>query len=184
MGRLLELIQPCDFQLRSGVPTDRPGILRCRGCNSDVHDLSAMTSAEASQFLAQRRPDQCVRFSVDEHDRIQLADGPSGLVGRIARDARPMISVASLLLAACGGEAGTEGERADTTAATTIVAETASAPVPPPLPPPSVTQTVAPETSASATGSCVPMPSSSAAPRPVAGKPPAQPKIRELAGYY
>ena len=100
--RKLELLNPCDFTPEYGAPTPDPNVLLCRGCGHTVRDLSAMTEAEALAFLERRRPDECVQFRTDASERVRFADGTGSLIGRIARDARPMIAVASLALAACG----------------------------------------------------------------------------------
>ncbi len=179
--RKLELIQPCDFELRAGVPTERPGVLRCRGCARDVHDLSAMAAADALEFLSRRRPEQCVRFLSDEDGQIHFADGPTGFIGRVARDARPMISVASLLLAGCGSEGGPQQEGAAETIAITAVATIDAASAAPTGP--TASQAVVPTPSASV--ACVPL-SASVSAAPVAGAPKGVPSKKRLvvhAGY-
>ena len=104
--RKLELFNPCDFTPEYGVPTSDPDVLLCRGCGHTVRDLSAMTEAEALAFLERRRPDECVQFRTDASERVRFADGTGSLIGRVARNARPMIAVASLALAACGDGQG------------------------------------------------------------------------------
>src|SRR5690348_13785138 len=104
--RKLELLTPCDFTPEYGTPTRDPNVLLCKGCGHTVRDLSAMTEAEALAFLERRRPDECVQFRTDASERVRFADGTGSLIGRIARNARPMIAVASLALAACGDGQG------------------------------------------------------------------------------
>jgi hypothetical protein len=99
--RTLEIHQPCDFDPSSGEPTGEAAATRCQGCGSTVHDLSAMTAGEATAFLDARKPGQCVTFVWGGDERIVFSDGPGSVIGRIAKDARPMVVVASLLLAAC-----------------------------------------------------------------------------------
>src|SRR5690349_10211445 len=99
--RKLEIRQPCDFDPSQGEPTEDAAITRCPGCGHTVHDLSAMTAERALAFLDARRPGQCVTFARDAEERVVFADGPGALVGRLASDARPMLVVATLLLAAC-----------------------------------------------------------------------------------
>jgi hypothetical protein len=102
--RSLEILQPCDFTTRDGMPTAVPGVLRCRGCGNTVTDLAMLTEAEGLAFLAfleRRAPRECVRFRVTEDRRVVFADGVGSLLARIAEGARPMISVAALALSAC-----------------------------------------------------------------------------------
>lgn len=142
--RKLELIQPCDFTPAWGAATGEPGVLRCVGCGHTVRDLSRLTEADALAFLERRGPSDCVRFRVDADERVLLADGPSSIIGRVARDARPMLAVAAMALAACTPgdphgepEARREGPAAQATAsATAVVVDTASAPSPAPSAPP------------------------------------------------
>lgn len=100
--RQLELMGPCDFTPEDGSPTQQPHVLLCRGCGHTVRDLSAMNEADALAFLDRRRPEECVQFRTDAHHRVRFADGTGSLLGRLARDAKPMIAVATLALAACG----------------------------------------------------------------------------------
>jgi hypothetical protein len=106
--RILEIQGPCDFDLADGEATADPAAKRCGACRHTVHDLSSMTAREGIAFLDARRPGQCVSFERGEDERIVFADGPGEVVGRLAKDARPMVLVASLLLAACD-----RGDRVD-----------------------------------------------------------------------
>ncbi|NUP06343.1 MAG: hypothetical protein HOW73_09830 [Polyangiaceae bacterium] len=116
--RKLEIWQPCDFDAALAQPAATPGAVHCRGCGHDVYDLSRMTRAEATAFLDNRQPDHCVFFEHDAEGQIVFADGTAGVIGRLARDARPMIAVATMLLAACGsndrGRGGEATARAET----------------------------------------------------------------------
>ncbi|MFO0551028.1 MAG: hypothetical protein U0271_21745 [Polyangiaceae bacterium] len=109
MKRRLEILQPCDFDARSAEPSATPGAVFCRGCGHDVFDLSKMSRAEALAFFDSGQPDYCVFFESDANDRIIFKDGVGDIVGRLAHDARPMITVASLLLAACGSAETEDG---------------------------------------------------------------------------
>lgn len=96
--RRLELIQPCDFRIDDGARS-----ARCEGCGHEVVNLSAMNAVEALETLARRARAECVHFELDGSDRVVFADGPRDLVGAIAKDARPLVTVASMILAACSG---------------------------------------------------------------------------------
>jgi hypothetical protein len=146
--RILEIQGPCDFDLADGEATADPAARRCGACNRSVHDLSSMTAREGIAFLDARRPGQCVSFERGEDERIVFADGPGEVVGRLAKDARPMVLVASLLLAACdrGNRAEARPEEPPRGEATTIApapsaASTAPAGMPETTTPPSPSPT-------------------------------------------
>lgn len=125
--RLLEILQPCDFTMAQGRATGRPGEALCRGCGHVVRDLSAMTAVSARAFLATRGPNECVLFETDERNEIQFANGPDGLFGGLAKNARPLISAASLALMACGDGSSAQSSREDASAAAlTVESVTAS----------------------------------------------------------
>jgi len=189
--RKLELIQPCDFQPADGEATDDPLVHACRACGHTVRSLSEMKAVDALAFLDRRQPGECVRFRVDERERILFADGPSTVVGRLARGARPMISAASIALAACnpsseGAPAPAPETRAQQSTAVALepaVPVTSVAAVPP----------VAPSSAVAATASATPSaaPSASGAPGPhpghaqdrVVGKTKSGQPIVEMGGY-
>jgi hypothetical protein len=123
--RKLEIVQPCDFDATTAPPSATAGAVHCRGCGHDVFDLTRMTRAEAIAFLDHRQPNHCVFFENDEDDRIVFADGVGDVIGRVARDARPMIAVAALL-AACGS--GDPQEKTQLTADRAPAAAEASQP--------------------------------------------------------
>lgn len=113
-----------------------------------------MTAEEAIAFLDARKPGQCLSFVRGEDDRIVFTNGPGPVVGRVAKDARPMLVVATLLLAACD-----KGDRRDAPQEPLVPpVEIASAPAPEAPPtaaadaaaPASTTEAAAPTATASA----------------------------------
>lgn len=191
--RKLELVQPCDFTPAYGAPTALPHVLTCVGCGHTVHDLSSMTEAEALAFLDARAPGQCMRFkTIDE--RVLFRDGVGSVLGRLAENARPMIAVATLALAACGSPersdpsahaaAPERAPTADTSAPTAPTARESAqleASATAPAAPSGVTSSFPPSGSAIASASAAP----STAPNARASTPPPKrpPTVVEMGGF-
>lgn len=77
---------------------------RCESCEQDVHDLSAMTRAEAKLVLARRAVGQrlCVRFTSDDKGRVLFRREPLIPASLLVRG-RQVVLGAGLAVAALGG---------------------------------------------------------------------------------
>jgi hypothetical protein len=93
----LPISQPCNADWER---MDGDGAVRfCRRCEQQVHDLSAMSEAEARVFLA-RGGQPCIRYSHDA-GRIRFAERP-GALPRLA--AAAALAFGSLASSACMGK--------------------------------------------------------------------------------
>ncbi len=166
--RKLELVQPCDFVPAYGDETPDPRVMRCRACGHSVRNLSEMTEADALSFLERRRPGECVRFQFDAEDhRIVFSDGAGSLAWRLAKGARPIIAIASLL---AGCDSSPKDAQESLATATALAAKTSQIATPPsdaPHPSASVgleaSSASSPPSAAPSGSACVP-PSGSAPP--------------------
>jgi hypothetical protein len=93
----LPISQPCnaDWERMEGEGSVR----FCRRCEQQVHDVSAMSEAEARVFLA-AGGQPCIRYTHDA-GRIRFADRP-GVLPRLAAVAA--LAFGSLASAACMGK--------------------------------------------------------------------------------
>jgi len=80
------------------MPPDGPRSRRCAQCETSVHDLSAMSRAEAARVLAGDEP-VCVRYLFDRSGRV--VHRRAGRLGRVV--ALAVVAAAPLLTEACGG---------------------------------------------------------------------------------
>lgn len=179
--RKLELVQPCDFVPAHGDATSDPLVSRCRACGHTVRNLSEMTEADARSFLERKRPGECVRFKFEADDgRIVFSDGVGALAWRLAKGARPMIVMASLL-AACETSQKNAPEAGIATAPEVVTLS---------HPPPSTSAVLDPSP-ASAPASSAPCERASAPPAshgssakvPARAQSPTPKPLQELAGY-
>lgn len=92
----LPIAQPCNADWER---MDGDGAVRfCRRCEQQVHDLSAMTEAEARAFLA-RGGQPCIRYT---HDAGRVRFERPGLLPRLA--AAAALAFGSLASSACMGK--------------------------------------------------------------------------------
>ena len=96
--RQLPILDPCseDYEAMTPEGTSR----RCARCQTSVHDLSAMSRAEARRFLLRHRGQQvCMRYRWDAHGEVLFRPAS-------ARVAGPLSTALAGLLAACTGPTG------------------------------------------------------------------------------
>jgi hypothetical protein len=100
---------PCGADWRTMKPTDNKRF--CDSCKKHVHDLSAMTSAEARAVLASPPVEGlCVRYLHDAHGDIVFQQAPIAptLLVRAKRMARvAAIAALPMAMAACAAGATT-----------------------------------------------------------------------------
>jgi hypothetical protein len=91
----LTIPTPCNVPWDEMQGDDRSRL--CGQCKRQVFDLSEMTTAEATELLADPTNRPCVRFYRRPDGRVMTTDCPVGLRGRIWRQLRRRASwVASL----------------------------------------------------------------------------------------
>jgi hypothetical protein len=101
----IPIASPCgeDWTTMRGTNTRR----FCDSCKKHVHDLSAMTEAEAAELMATRATEGlCVRYLYDADGRIAFAPKvvPVSMLSRAKRHAVAALAVAApLSLTACMG---------------------------------------------------------------------------------
>lgn len=99
----LQILEPCsaDWERMDGDGTVR----FCRLCKKNVHDLSAMTEAEAVAFLS--GGDQpCIRYLHDARGDVLFTDRP-GLFSRLAASAA--LAFGGLVAGGCMGKPACPG---------------------------------------------------------------------------
>lgn len=97
----LRVASPCSERWDAMTGDDRARF--CGRCQQHVYDLSAMTTAEAEQFLAERTGRTCVRFYRRTDGTVLTADCPEG--ARRRRRQRLAIAGAALAVASSLGGA-------------------------------------------------------------------------------
>jgi hypothetical protein len=98
----VSIASPCSAQWEdmSGDDVTR----HCASCNLDVHNLSAMTRAEANAFLQSHTDGRiCARFYRRLDGTVITQDCPVGIAGMRARMARTAGRVAAALVLLIGG---------------------------------------------------------------------------------
>lgn len=94
----LRILEPCSADWER---MDGDGAIRfCRLCKKNVHDLSAMTEAEAVAFLSGGEQ-PCIRYLHDARGDVLFADRP-GLLPRIA--AAAALAFGGLVAGGCMGK--------------------------------------------------------------------------------
>lgn len=113
----LTVASPCDMAW-DAMEGDG-AVRRCGQCHLDVHDLSAMTTAEIQALLARHGDGVCVRMYRRADGTVITDDCPVG-VARLRAAARRSMArlVAALVLLATGLVAAATGERGRLRAAT------------------------------------------------------------------
>ncbi|MCA9637240.1 MAG: hypothetical protein KC420_14535 [Myxococcales bacterium] len=106
-ARDLEIVRPCPIDLDAlGVERGKR-VIHCDHCQTDVHDLSTMTRAEATAFVdARRGHGVCVSYLRAKDGTIRFADDevsthPSRREPSLVPIARLRAAAAALALAAC-----------------------------------------------------------------------------------
>ncbi|WP_425615424.1 hypothetical protein NA78x_005343 [Anatilimnocola sp. NA78] len=94
---LLQIASPCtaDWNLMHGDERMR----HCQECNLNVYNLSEMTRAEATAFIAQREGRTCVRMFKRPDGTVITRDCPVGLAAVRAKIVRLSLATAGLFAA-------------------------------------------------------------------------------------
>jgi hypothetical protein len=100
----IPIATPCGADWRTMKPTDTKRF--CDACKKHVHDLSAMTKAEARAVLASPPIEGlCVRYLHDVHGDIVFQQGPIAPTLLVRAKRMAMVAAAAALpmtMAACG----------------------------------------------------------------------------------
>lgn len=103
----IRIASPCTADWNAMVGDDRQRF--CQQCQLHVHDLGAMTAAEAEAFLRGSSGRVCARFRRRADGRILTRDCPVGLRARLRGAWLRAAALASALLALVGCK-GSRGE--------------------------------------------------------------------------